>query len=340
VLVLRNNDLGDLLIVTPIFAALKEAFPGARVIAGIGKWNRDVLANNPHVDEVVTLNAPWHNKFVSPQGLKAALRYLFSSAEVTELRSRNIDAAIDVLGSQFGSLLFLRAGIPIRIGVKGYAEGSSVATRYLQYDENLHVGRAALNQVELLSGKPVTTDNRPQLFLNKAEEEFGANFWQTSGAANGAIKVVIGPGAGFEEKCWPATHFAELSRRLKLSGKAKVVVLGGPGDREKCELVAGKDGVNGCGSTTLRQTFAIVRHADLVLCNSSMMMHAAAAFKVPCLVLLGGTYSSAQQHAQQWGSSSTEVLGKEPGLRRDIYNPAEVAACIARKFSDLCGIAN
>src|SRR5476651_1759607 len=62
IFILRNNDIGDLLIITPLFEALKRLFPQAQIIAGIGGWNQEVLRNNPWVDQVLQINAPWHNK--------------------------------------------------------------------------------------------------------------------------------------------------------------------------------------------------------------------------------------------------------------------------------------
>src|ERR1700692_660894 len=64
IFVLRNNDIGDLLIITPLFEALKRLFPKAQIVAGIGRWNNDVLRNNPWVDQIVPIEAPWHNKQV------------------------------------------------------------------------------------------------------------------------------------------------------------------------------------------------------------------------------------------------------------------------------------
>jgi hypothetical protein len=43
IFVLRNNDIGDLLVVTPLFEALRRRFPRVRIVAGIGDWNRPVL---------------------------------------------------------------------------------------------------------------------------------------------------------------------------------------------------------------------------------------------------------------------------------------------------------
>src|SRR5580704_18180529 len=81
IFVLRNNDIGDLLVITPLFDALKRIFPDAEVIAGVGFWNAEVLLGNPHVYGIVEVNAPWHNHFVRSQNVLSAFRYIFCSHE-------------------------------------------------------------------------------------------------------------------------------------------------------------------------------------------------------------------------------------------------------------------
>ena len=66
------------------------------------------------------------------------------------------------------------------------------------------------------------------------------------------------------------------------------------------------------GKTTLRETFSIVASSDLVICNSSLLMHVTAAFSKPALVLLGESITSTKQHAAQWAcSADCHMLGKD-----------------------------
>ena len=316
IFVLRNNDIGDLLAITPLFEALKRKFPRAKIIVGAGSWNFDVLKNNPFVDEILPVNAPWHNQRTSPQGLFAALKYIFFSKEVRALAQRRCDIGIDVLGSEFGSMLLMRACIPFRLGVRGYAGGDSAAQRCVIYDEHEHVGRSALRFAELL-GATDLPENRPQLFPDSQPGKGDA--------------VVFAPGGGFAEKCWPVENYVELARLL--SGR-KIILIGGENDRPSAARIAqanagAKDLV---GKLSLRETFAIIAESTLVVCNSSMAMHAAAAFRKPCLVLLGGWFPSATAHATQWGYPETKVLGKEDG-RPDIYTPEEIAGLVTAHFS-------
>ena len=55
----------------------------------------------------------------------------------------------------------------------------------------------------------------------------------------------------------------------------------------------------------------MVSLADYVICNSSLCMHLAGAFKVPALTLLGEWYDSKILHEKQWGYPESMVLGKE-----------------------------
>ena len=324
IFVLRNNNFGDLLAVTPLFEALKRLYPAARIEAGIGNWNKDFLRGNPSVDRIVPINAPWHNHFVRKQGLFSALHYIFRSPEVRALASEPPAIGIDVLGSGYGSLLFLRAGIQYRLGVCGYAGGHSAAQQTIQYDAEEHVGRAALRLAELL-GASSLPPLRPQIFLTSEEEGAAERRWQAvSHGTQGLPRIVVGPGGGFTAKCWPLDHFVQLSSLMARSGKPAVAVVGASGDRAAGRRIAGagEAAVNLAGDLGLRETSALVSRADLVISNSSMLMHVAAAFALPNLVLLGDWYASSSQHARQWGYETTKVLGKEAG-RTKIYSPLE-----------------
>lgn len=306
IFVLRNNDIGDLLVITPLFAALRRRFPRTRIIVGVGAWNLDVLRGNPNVDEILPINAPWHNGKIQPQNIAAALGYIARSPEVAALATRGCDIGIDILGSPQGSLLLMRAGIPWRLGVRGYAGGDSAGQQCIEFDEREHVGRASLRFAELL-GATDLPENRPQIHLSCAPESHGA--------------IVVAPGGGFAEKCWPLAHFAALIDRLAPS---RVMVIGGKQDAEAGALLAERRAhvEDHAGRYSLPETFSVIAGARAVLCNSSVAMHVAAAFRKPCLVLLGEHFADATQHTAQWAYPETRVLGREPS-HPGIWTPDE-----------------
>jgi ADP-heptose:LPS heptosyltransferase len=337
ILVLRNNDLGDLLVVTPLFDALRRRFPQAAIAAAVGRWNVATLRHNPHLSEVLVVDAPWFNKFVPRQSWPRILAYIAFSAQARSLARRAFDTGIDVLGSPWGSLLLLRAGIPLRLGVRGYAGGHSGVALAVDFDPQEQVGRSALRFAELL-GATDLPPVRPQIFLTDAERWTGEQLW-CSRFAPERTRVVIAPAGGLAAKCWPAASFATLTALLAAEGLA-IVVAGGPRDRALGDRVAAAappalpaspaaGTVNLAGHLSLRETFALLAAADLVVCNSSVLLHAAAAFGKPTWAVLGPSFPSARQHDAQWGYPGTcRSLGREAGVREEIYTPAEVFAAV------------
>jgi ADP-heptose:LPS heptosyltransferase len=289
ILVLRNNDLGDLVAITPLFQVLRSAFPDARIVAAVCSWAKDILKNNPYISEVIDCNAPWHNHNAEGKSLLRPLRYIYRSPEMVPLKAENFDACIDVVGSPFGSLFMMKLGIPIRVGRKGYAGGHTGATVYLENTFTTSVSRGVVEAVRLLkSDADIDVDLKPQLFLDDLEIEEANQMWteMLDGNCHRRVRIAVAPGAGFPEKAWPAAQFAELVGRL--SKDSCGCVLGATADFAVGEMVTRGANYwsNLCGMTTLRRSMAIVSLADLVICPSTFLMHLASAFNKPCIVIL------------------------------------------------------
>ena len=322
IFVLRNNDIGDVILTTPLFNALKRRFPNCCLHVGIGDWNRPTLDCNPDVDETIPCNAPWHNKVScrhspnSPYGFLRSLKYIFLSTEARRLRRQKYHLAIDVLGSLEGTLLHKRVGIRNRMGAKGYGGGHSGCQNWRQFKLDENAGRSTLRYAEML-GLPAEElpENKPKIFLTKTELEEGKQHWPDGSFKT--KKVVISTGAGFSEKCWPTEFFAELAKKLSAREDTTFLFVGSEkdardGDRFTQE-VPRLD--NLAGEMTLRQTFGVIANADFVICNSTMFMHAAAAFEISTLVLLGPWYDSTKLHNAQWGHPNCTIMGPETSER-------------------------
>ena len=329
IFVLRNNDLGDLLGVTPMFAAIKKTWPACRLGVGVGDWSRPILENNPWIDEVLPANAPWHNKAITKQGVLAGLQYALFSSEASVLARQRFDAGIDPLGSTLGSLLMIRCRIPTRIGVQGYAGGHSANTVNVRFDLRRHVGCAALASAKTLGADIHSIKTAPQLFLTAKEDTLGEEAWTPPRKRR---RLIIAPGAGFLEKRWPLENFVSLTKLLLASSPTEILILGSREDaalaqqieqKTKNETTKGQSLLrNLCGRTNLRETFAITARCDAVISNTSLLMHVAGAFGKPNLVLLGPWYESAVLHASQWAHENTVVLGRETSEgENELTNP-------------------
>lgn len=306
IFILRNNDLGDVLCTTPLPAALKSRFPATRITVGVGRWAAPIFEHNPHVDEVLFVDAPWYNKAVADRSLCAAAHFIRRSEQATSLDARHFDVGIDVLGSHFGAWLLRRAGIKHIIGVRGYAGGDTLCDDAIDYDADIHVARFALKFAEHL-GAINLPDARPQLYLTDDERADARSRWnQVTGEDRSKRRIAIGVGNGRLDKHWPLDRYREFVRRLAADCSLSIALIGSSDDEHAAESIvaAATPSDNGitnlCGRLSLRQTFALVAESDIVACNPSMLMHASAAFAKPAVVLLGPAFRDPAGHYRQW----------------------------------------
>lgn len=312
IFVLRNNDLGDVTVITPLFCALRSAFPEARIVAGVGSWAKEILKCNPYISEIIDCNAPWHNKFTGAQSLRKSINYIFRSNEVNMLKDQRFDVGIDVLGSPMGSLLLIHMGIPVRLGRKGYAGGHRAATAYLDASKQESVAKGSVRFVNLIRPKAdIDIDLRPQLFLSDLENKNAEEMWsQISKSPNLQLpRIVIAPGAGFPDKQWPAEHFGALVKRL--SQWSCGYVIGSSHERAAANqiIATAEHWQNKCGEVSLRESMSLISTADLVISNSSLTMHLAAGFSKPCIVLLNRVHDP----------TSHRILWEIEGLHHQMF---------------------
>ena len=124
-------------------------------------------------------------------------------------------------------------------------------------------------------------------------------------------RLIIAPGGGFPEKCWGDDNFIHLTNLLLNKEIFEICIIGSEEDKSRIFPKSTLKLKNLCGRLNLRQSAAMVSHADFVICNTSLSMHLAGAFKIPALTLLGEWYDSAELHQKQWGYPEGTIKGKE-----------------------------
>jgi len=62
ILIIRRDNIGDLLCVTPSIRALKNTYPGCNVTLLVNSYNRDVIANNPDINKIEVYTKAKHRE--------------------------------------------------------------------------------------------------------------------------------------------------------------------------------------------------------------------------------------------------------------------------------------
>jgi len=101
----------------------------------------------------------------------------------------------------------------------------------------------------------------------------------------------VHPGAGKVGNIWPPEHFADVVEELHARKSATVAIVEGPRDVETVARFQHACGLPGfiVRGRSITDVAALMRRADLVLCNDTGVMHVACAAGARVLAVFGPT---------------------------------------------------
>ncbi|MFC1683144.1 glycosyltransferase family 9 protein [Candidatus Zixiibacteriota bacterium] len=274
ILVIRFSSMGDIILTTPVLAALKARYPLAELDFVIKEEYSQLLEDHPHIHRLYTL-APG-------EGLLSLRR---------RIRERRYGIIVDLhanLRSRWLTAL-LRASTKVRYH-KGILRRRAMVMRRRRSGELVHVVDRYLRCLRPLGIAAVR--DRPRLFISPQDKRFGDEFvGRQEFEASGPL-VGLHPGAKWPAKRWPGERFAQVAHRLAVERGARVLVFGGPGEELMVRDIAREIGPSAIPVERLsvRQLMAVVSRCDLFITNDSGPMHLATALEVPVAAIFGPTH--------------------------------------------------
>jgi lipopolysaccharide heptosyltransferase II len=270
VLLVRFSSIGDVLLTTPLVRALRRRHPEARLVYVTKRAMAPLVADNPHLSQVVTLEPD-----EPVRHLAARLRPLGATHGLDlhgSLRSLALRALVRTHWHGYGKRKLARS-LLIAIKIDAYGARVPVAERYF----------AAAR------GLDVRADGGPPEFHLGAGATARADAWLAQrGLAGGSVRLVaLAPGAAHATKRWPVAHWIALADRLRGAGFAPIVV-GGPDDRGIARQLAAH-AESAAGECSLQETGALLARAAACVANDTGVMHMATAVGTPVVALFGPT---------------------------------------------------
>lgn len=281
VLLVRFSSIGDILLTTPLVRALARRHPEAKLVYVTKRAMAPLVADNPHLAHVVTLEPG------------EPIRHL-----ARRLRALAPTHGLDLHGSLRSAAL--RLLVPSRWS--GYRKRKLARSLLITTKFDLYHRPAPLPVAERYFEAARRLDTRPdggppEFCLGGGARERAAQWLAERGLA-GAPLVALAPGAAHATKRWPIAHWSALAGRLRAAGYRPLVV-GGPEDRGLAQqLVTGgggggeRDGglaVSAAGECSLQETGALLEHARVVISGDTGVMHMATAVGTPVVGLFGPT---------------------------------------------------
>ncbi len=296
-LVVRLDNLGDVLLATPAIRAVRRSLPRARITLLTSEVGAQAARLNPDLSGVMVYEAPWVDPWASlPHDPGRALAF------IRRLAGERFDAAI-ILTSYHQSALpaayaCYLAGIPLRLAASEDGSGSLLTTRHRHPARAMHEVERGLDLVASVGLCPEDPEldlvlEVPERARARARAELGARGW------SGERLVVVHPGSSMPARMYPAEMYAEVADEATSRLGATVVVTGSRQERDLVSSVRSRmsgHAISLAGDLTFEEFSALVEMADAVVTNNTGPMHLAAAVGTPVVALFALT-----NPPEQWG---------------------------------------
>ena len=279
ILIVKLGALGDVVHAIPVAAALRRAFPSARIDWLVGPKYREILDLVPVIDRRLVLNdsrAP---------------------AAVRELRANRYDVAIDLQGLLKSAVLARASGAARVVGFTSryareplaswfYREAHDPGGGGMYHVDERHVVDTNLGILETLGVPPGT----PEFPIDHVESAVAS----TVAAQTGGRYAILNPGAAWPNKRWPPARLGAIAVELRSRHALQSVAVWGPGEELLAREVVDKSGGAALLSppTTIADVVALARGASLYLSGDTGPAHIAAAVGTPIVGIYGPTRPS------------------------------------------------
>jgi len=301
ILVVNVNWLGDAVFSTPVFRALKKAYPQARISCLCAPRVKEVLEYCPYVDKIITYDEqkkhrlPWKKWKL-----------------IQHLRNEKFDAAFLLHRSMTRALIVYLAGIPLRIG---YSKAKALLTHPVTMNaEDIH---RCDHYLKVLEDYGIKIDDRLcELRLKIEDMESVDKKLSKAGVGPTENYVVLNTGGNWDLKKWSADSFAILAKRLDQEFNLKVVLPGADKDRESCQRIAQLADIKAvvlAGETTLGESLALYKRAAAVISGDSGPLHLAHSVGANVIGIFGPTRP---EITGPRGSGRVQILFNDVGCNK------------------------
>jgi ADP-heptose:LPS heptosyltransferase len=264
ILVVRNDRLGDVVLILPFLEALHQALPTAQI---------DVLVRRELAD--IFLHHPIVHRVLPDEGEPA-------SALAVKIRAGDYDAIIVINPTWRNGWAAWRSGTPIRVGQGNRAFGLFFNRRVYFHRSRMerHEAEYHLLYLEGLGIVPPPALPQPRITVDPEAGERVTALLGEAGWDGKKALVGLHPGSGGSSRTWGLPNYAALAQRLLDTGCA-VVVTGGAGEADAVELGRKPGVINMVGRTDLRELIALLAQVRVFVSADTGPMHLCGALGTP-----------------------------------------------------------
>lgn len=281
ILTVNFGGIGDEILFLPALKSLKEQYPNSELTLVTEPRSKSIKDLTNLVDNIFTCDIKGKNKY------SEVARFLMHAW------TNGYDLAVSSGGSSIVAILLFLTGIKQRIGYNSGKLSELLLTKAVKLNKNQY----AANMYHDLVGNAESV-LVPEIYISDEHNE-----WAKSILKGEKQVVIVHPGVSKLSvqknmfKFWPAKSWAELVNELLKEQKYKVVLVGGPDDKEivtEINSILGdkdqSDFLNMVGQTkNIAELAALVKNSNILVCVDSAPMHIGVGTGVNVVCIFGPT---------------------------------------------------
>ena len=299
-LVILLSEMGSVVLAGPLFATLRERYPGVTLHVLQLKKNQEVAA-------LLGLARPEHLHALDDSSALTLLGDIWRVCHT--LRALPLDAVIDCeLFSRISSLLSYLSGAPVRAGFtphtqEGLYRGSFI-NRAIPYNPYQHISKQFLSLADALQAPSTPRHKAVALRDMPADTALSVTFSPAELAGYGRqlnadfavlstrrLVLLYAGGGLLPERAWPAAHYARVASGLCRAGHA-VGLIGLRDDAALARDLQAQAGSPLCLDLTgytrsIRELLMLFHQADLLITNDGGPGHFASLTPIRTMIFFG-----------------------------------------------------
>jgi heptosyltransferase-1 len=260
---------------------IKQHLPNSTIDWVVEEGFKDILANNPDINEIHTVN-------IKKAKQQKSIKLLFN--EIKKLRKLpRYDIVIDTQGLIKSAIVSWAIPSDQTFGFDKNSLRESFAAKFytdtcsISYDENI----IKRNITVISSALSIAISHSD--ILNKQSFLFSNSQISSDLLTNSKANIALIPGASFKSKIYPVDQYAQIANELK--SQANFIVLWGNESEknmaEKIQKIAPE--VHIVDKLTLDGLKAFIAQTNLVIGGDTGPTHMAWALNIPSITLFGST---------------------------------------------------
>ena len=279
--IVKLSALGDIIHSMVALQFIKQHLPNSTIDWVVEEGFKDILANNPDINEIHTVS-------IKKAKQQKSIKLLFN--EIKKLRKLpRYDIVIDTQGLIKSAIVsraipsdqtfgFDRNSLRESFAAKFYTDVCSIS-----YDENI----IKRNITVISSALSIVASHND--ILNKQSFLFSNSQISSDLLSDSKANIALIPGASFKSKIYPVDQYAQIANELK--SQANFIVLwGNQSERNMAEQIQkNAPEVHIADKLTLDELKGFITQTDLVIGGDTGPTHMAWALNVPSITLFGST---------------------------------------------------